>query len=518
MECFAVYFKGRMKNYVLNNQKLTLEDLVFLCRNEIQIKLGATVKKKVDEGAHNVEKLSEGKQVYGINTGFGALANQVIPENKLAELQENLIRSHACGVGEPLDRDIVRGVILLLISSLSKGYSGIQLTTLEALVQIFNKNIIPVVPEKGSVGASGDLVPLAHLALALIGEGEAFWHGKKLKGKEILSGIGLCPVKLKPKEGLALINGTHVLTSLAAFCLWGARNLAKTADIAAAASLEALQGADQIIHPSIHKLKPHPGQLNSASNLRKLIKGSRIIYSPRKRFRVQDVYSLRCSPQVHGASKDAISYAQKVVETEMNSVTDNPLIFSDEKVLYGGNFHGQAIALASDFLGIALAELADISEKRIEQLLNSDLDNLPPFLTEEYGLNSGLMVSQYTAASLVSQNKVLAHPASVDSIPTSAGKEDHVSMATIAAKKALEILYNAQNVIAIELLCAAQALDFHSPLKPGKGVERAYQVIRKHVPPLEKDRILYKDILKTCQLVHDGTILKGVEKAIGPLK
>ncbi len=507
-----------MKIYILKNQKLLLEDFISLCENNGQIKISTETKKRVKQSAENVKKLSKKNRYYGINTGFGALANKVIADDKLAELQKNLVRSHSCGVGKPLDKNIVRGMILLLINSLSKGYSGIQPKTLETLIQIFNKDITPIIPEKGSVGASGDLIPLAHLALILIGEGEAIYKNKLLKGKEILSKAGLSQIELKPKEGLALINGTHLLTSLAAFCLYRAQNLTKTADITLAMSLDALHGTNKPFYPSIHKLKPHPGQIMCAENIIKLTNESKIMASHKKCNRIQDAYSFRCSPQVHGASRDAISYIKKVVETEMNSVTDNPLIFSENKVLCSGNFHGQAIALTSDFLGIALAELADISEKRIAQLLNSKLDILPIFLTKHNGLNSGLMLSQYAAAAMVSENKVLAHPASVDSIPTSANQEDHVSMAPIAGKKALEILFNAENVIAIELLCASQALDFNLPLKPSKGVQKAYQTIREKVSVLKKDKILYKKISQIYKLVRDATIVEEVEKSIGKLK
>ncbi len=505
------------KKHILKD-KLTLEDFVYLCQNKVQIELGRKARQKVKEGVRKLEELKKKKKFYGFNRGIGALVNQSIPGNQLDQFQKNLIRSHACGVGKPLGENIVRGVMLLLINSLSKGFSGVRLEVIETLIRLFNKNVIPFIPEKGSVGASGDLVPLSHLALVLIGEGEAFYRNKRYRGKEVLTKAGLQKIELKPKEGLALMNGTHLMTSVAAFCVFGAENLMKTADIASAMSLEALYGTDRNLDFCIHRLKPYPGQLDSARNLQKLVKGSQIILSHRNCSRIQDVYSLRCTPQVHGASRDAISYARKAVETEMNSVTDNPLIFSRNKVLSCGNFHGQAIGLALDFLGIALAELADISEKRIEQLLNSDVDKLPPFLVKQGGLNSGFMVSQYTAASLVSQNKILSHPASVDSIPTSANKEDHVSMATIAAQKALEILYNSENVIAIELLCAAQALDFHLPLEPGQGVKKAYQIIRKKVSYLREDRILYKDIEMIYNLGENGSLLKEVEGTIGKLK
>ncbi len=505
------------KIFILKN-KLSLDDFIGICLGNKQIKLSPSQKRRIKKGRINLEKaVKSGRKIYGVNTGFGALAHELVGEEKIDELQINLIRSHACGVGEPFPPAVVKGIMFLIINSLSKGYSGARTETIEMLVAMFNKDVIPLIPQKGSVGSSGDLVPLAHLALVLIGEGEAYFKGKRYSAKVALSKAGLKPIKLKAKEGLALLNGTHAMASSAAFCVDKALELLAVADISSAMSLEALKGTDTFLKKEIHNLKPYPGQITTAENLRRLIKGSQIIASHKECSRVQDSYSLRCIPQVHGASRDAISYIKKVIETEMNSVTDNPLIFGNNRVLSGGNFHGQALALAMDFLGIAVSEIADISERRIEKLINPQTSGLPAFLIKDGGLNSGFMILQYTAASLVSYNKVLAHPASVDSIPTSAGVEDHVSMGSIACRKALEICDNAENVLAIELLVASQALDFHKSLKSGKGTIAAHKIIRKFIPFINKDTVLYKYINKISFLIESGLIRKKVESSIGKL-
>lgn len=496
-------------------EKLTLEDFIGFTRGNFKIGLSDDAKKRVVEGRKRLEEKARGETIYGVNTGFGALAEKNIPQAKIDQLQKNLIRSHACGVGRPLENEVVKGMMLLLTNSLAKGYSGIRLETLETLVEMFNKEVLPIIPEKGSLGASGDLVPLAHLALVLIGQGKACYKGKLLKGKEALKQAKINPINLKAKEGLALINGTHLATALAAIGLWDSINLAKTADVAGALSLEALQGSKSSFDPRIQDLKSYPGQIEAAQNLKKLTQGSRLLYQKQSP-KVQDPYSLRCIPQVHGASREAIRHVKELVETELNSVTDNPLIF-EKDILSGGNFHAQMMALATDYLGIAVAELAEISERRIEQLLNFHFSGLPPFLVQDEGLNSGLMIAQYTAAALVSENKALAHPASVDSIPVSAGQEDHVSMGTTAARCARQILDHSQKVLGIELLCGAQALEFRKK-KPGKGTSKAYKTIRKHISSLKKDRELYKDIDKISNLVHREIITKEVEKEVGKLK
>ncbi|MCL0078561.1 histidine ammonia-lyase [Dehalococcoidia bacterium] len=505
---------------ILDGDNLSLDEVVAVARRGTQVSLSPEAAKKVVEARAVVERLVEEKQViYGVTTGVGELSNITISPREMELLQKNIIMSHAVGVGRPLPEDTVRAVMLLRANTWAKGYSGIRLDVVQKVIEMLNKRVHPVVPEKGSVGASGDLAPLAHIALAMIGEGEAIFRGQRLSGKEAMERAGVEPISsLRAKEGISFVNGTQVMTAIGALTLWDARRLTKTADLAAAMSLEALKATDTIFDEALHRLRPHPGQLISAENIRNLTRQSEIIASHKTCSKVQDPYSLRCVPQVHGASRNAIAYAREVIEIELNSATDNPLIFSDSnEVRAGGNFHGQPIALAMDFLGIALAELANISERRIAHLLDPHLSGLPGFLTEHGGLNSGLMLAQYTAASLVSENRVLAHPASVDSIPTSANQEDHVSMGTIAARKARDILENSETVIAIELLCAAQGLDCLRPLKPGIGSRRAYEVIREIIPRLDADRILYPDINKMVELIRGARLINSIEQAVGEL-
>ncbi|MEW5910742.1 MAG: histidine ammonia-lyase, partial [Thermodesulfobacteriota bacterium] len=397
-------------------------------------------------------------------------------------------------------------------------YSGIRLETVTRLIQFLNLGISPVVPSQGSVGASGDLAPLAHLALVLIGMGEAIVGGKRISGKKALNRFNLKPMTLQSGEGLALVNGTQMMTGIGALSLYDAVRIAKTADIAAALSLEVLMGSRTEFDPRIHRVRPHPGQAGSADNLLRITRESEIISSHKDCSRVQDAYTLRCSPQVHGATRDIINYVRGVIQIEMNASTCNPLIFSDTReFLLGGNFHGQPVAAALDFLSIGVSELANISERRVERLVNPQLSGLPAFLVGDGGLNSGFMIAQYTAAALVSENKVLSHPACVDSIPTSANKEDHVSMGGISSRKCRQIVRNAERVIAIELLCAAQAMDLFTNLKPGRGSLQAYRTIRNTIPHLEKDRILSKDIESMTQLIQSGQIIDAVEEEVGPL-
>jgi histidine ammonia-lyase len=379
--------------------------------------------------------------------------------------------------------------------------------------------VCPVIPEKGSVGASGDLAPLAHLALVLVGLGEAFYKGQRMTGGQVLSKCGLKPIRLEAGEGLALVNGTQVMTAIGGLAVYDAANLSKLTDIAAATSLEVLMGSRTEFNKRIHDVRPHPGQAAAADNMERMVRNSEIITSHKDCSRIQDAYTLRCSPQVHGATKDAIHYCRNVIETEMNSSTNNPIIYAeDQDFLLGGNFHGQPVALALDFLAMAVAELANISERRIERLVNPMLSGLPAFLVGDGGLNSGFMIAQYTAAALVSENKVLCHPASVDSIPTSANKEDHVSMGTISARQARDVISNTEDVIAIELLCGAQALDLFTNIKPGEGTLAAYNVIRREISHLETDRILATDIAAMKQVMRSGKILRAVEKKIGKLR
>jgi histidine ammonia-lyase len=509
-----------MKAISLGYDGMTLDQLVAIARQGINVKLSDGSRERLRRTRQLVDNWVENERtIYGITTGFGALSDVVISKKDTRKLQENILMSHAAGVGDPLEDQYVRATMALRIKDLARGHSGIRLETVEHLAALLNWGVCPLIPEKGSVGASGDLAPLAHLALVLVGLGEAFYKGQRMSGRQVLSKCGLKPLQLEAGEGLALVNGTQVMTAIGGLAVYDATNLSKMTDIAAAMSLEVLMGSRTEFNKRIHEIRPHPGQADAAANMERLVQHSEIITSHKDCGRVQDAYTLRCSPQVHGATKDAIRYCHKVIETEMNSSTNNPLIIvEDQDFLLGGNFHGQPVALALDFLCVAVAELANISERRIERLVNPMLSGLPAFLVGDGGLNSGFMIAQYTAAALVSENKVLCHPASVDSIPTSANKEDHVSMGTISARQCRDVIANTEGVIAIELLCGAQALDLFTNLKPGEGTLAAYQVIRKAIPHLESDRILARDIAAMRELMRSGKILQAVEKQIGKLK
>jgi histidine ammonia-lyase len=498
---------------------MTLEDLIAIARRGACVRLKQESEERIRKARELVEKwVHEGRIIYGITTGFGALSNVIISREDTRTLQENILKSHAAGVGNPLDEETVRAVMALRIKDMARGHSGIKLETVRRIVELLNRGILPVVPEKGSVGASGDLAPMAHLALVLIGFGEAWFEGKRMSGAEALMRCGLEPLRLESAEGLALVNGTQVSNAIGGLAVYDASKLSKLADIAAAMSLEVLMGSRTEFDPRIQRVRPHPGQAAVADNMRRMTQNSEIISSHKDCSRVQDAYTLRCSPQVHGASKDAIAYALQVIVTEINSSTNNPLIFADEEeFLLGGNFHGQPIALALDFLGMAVSELAAISERRVERLVNPQLSGLPAFLVSNGGLNSGFMIVQYTAASLVSENKVLSHPAVVDSIPTSANKEDHVPMSTHAARKCREIVRNTEHVVAIELLCAAQAMDLFTNLRPGEGTLAAYRAIRNAVDHLDRDRILSRDMETMVSLMRSGKILEETERAVGKL-
>jgi histidine ammonia-lyase len=498
---------------------MTIEDLVAVAREGAVLRMSPAAEQRISNGRQLVDQwVREEKRIYGVTTGFGALSDVAISKKDTRRLQENVLMSHAAGVGHPLDAETVRAAMALRLKDFSRGHSGIRLETARRLLDILNCGIVPVMPEKGSVGASGDLAPLAHLALVLLGKGEAFYEGRRMSGSEALAACGLKPLHLESGEGLALVNGTQVMTAVGGLAVHDATNLSRLTDVAASMSLEVLMGSRTEFNPRIHQVRPHPGQIAAAANMERITRNSEIITSHKDCSRIQDAYTLRCSPQVHGATKDAILYCRRVIETEMNASTGNPLIFADSgEFLLGGNFHGQPVALAMDFMGIAVAELANISERRIERLVNPNLSGLPAFLVSDGGLNSGFMIAQYTAAALVSENKVLAHPASVDSIPTSANKEDHVSMGTIAARKCREIITNAENVIAIELLCAAQGLDLFTNLKPGEGTLAAYQVIRRSISHLDTDRFIAPDITTMRELMHSGAILRAVEEKVGAL-
>jgi histidine ammonia-lyase len=454
-----------------------------------------------------------------VNTGFGRFVSAHIPEEQAEELQLRLLRSHACGVGEPYPDDVVRAAMLLRANALAKGYSGARVETVELLVECLNRGVLPVVPARGSVGASGDLAPLAHLALPLVGEGEAYVEGERIEGGAALRRVGLEPIRLASKEGLSLVNGTQFMAAMAALGLERARRLAATADLACALSLEALQGSRTSFAAAVHRSRPLQGQQESAANVWRLLDGSAIIESHRWCDKVQDAYALRCAPQVHGACRDLLRHVEATVSVELNAATDNPLVLLEEgEIVSAGNFHGQPIAFALDVLALAVAELASISERRTERLVNPSLsDGLPPFLVEEGGLNSGFMIPQYVAAALVSENKVLAHPASVDSIPTSAGQEDHVSMGNAAGLKALRVLDNAERTLAIELLAAAQAVEFLAPLRPGAGATAVHDFVRTLSERLVEDRSLSADIERVADAVRSGSVVAAVEGEIGAL-
>lgn len=507
-----------MKTIIVDGNQLTLEELIQVSRKGATVEIAEYAKEKVLKSRAYVEKLvKEEKVVYGITTGFGKFSNIVITNGQVEKLQESLIRSHACGVGRHFSEEIARAIMLLRLNALVKGYSGVRMETLSTLVDMLNRRVHPAIPEKGSLGSSGDLAPLSHMVLVMMGEGECYYEGQLMSGQEGMAKANITPIHLTSKEGLALINGTQVLTAVGAIATFDALKLMKTADISAALTFEALKGIMDVFDEKVHQVRNHTGQTACAKNLARILEGSGLT-TKQGEVKVQDSYSLRCLPQIHGASKDAIEYVLDKVNREMNAATDNPLIFPDEEqVISGGNFHGQPMALAFDFLGIALAELANSSERRIERLVNPSLSELPAFLTKEGGVNSGFMIMQYTAASLVSENKVLAHPASVDSIPSSGNQEDHVSMGTIAARKALEILYNTKRVIAIEMMTAAQAVDFTDPSKLGKGTKEVYRIVRENIQKLEEDRIMYTDIEKSIRLIENESILDAVEATIGQL-
>lgn len=504
----------------IRGEGLSIADVVAVARSGVPVALDPSCREAIAQSRAFIEEIvREGRVVYGVTTGFGALKDRRIPVHATEDLQHNLIRSHAAGVGAPFPREVVRAMLLLRANALAKGASGVRLETIELLIAMLNAGLHPVIPCQGSVGASGDLAPLAHMALALLGEGRIERRGEVVAAAQALAEEGLEPLKLGAKEGLALINGTQAMTALGCLALDAAERLARIADVACAATLDAVMGSSRAYLPHFHALRPHPGQLASARNLLRLTADSDIFASHADCDRVQDCYSLRCAPQVHGASRDALAHVRRVLEIEINAATDNPLIFADRaEVLTGGHFHGQPIALSLDFLKIAVAELANISERRTERLVNPSYSNgLPAFLAPDGGLNSGYMLAQYTAAALVSENKVLAHPASVDSIPTGAGQEDHVSMGTHGARQAAEIVANAEQVLAIELLCAAQGLDFRLPLKPGVGGRAAREAVRAVVPPLDRDRLTSEDFAAVVARVRDGSLLEAVERAVGPL-
>lgn len=509
-----------MKTLYIDGHSLTIADVREVAFGQAQVYVKEEAKQKILKARALVErKVANSEIVYGLTTGFGEFKNIAINKDQTKELQDNLIASHSIGVGEPFSEPIVRAATLIRANSLSSGNSGVRLETVEALLDIINHNIYPFVPSRGSVGASGDLAPLSHLVLCRMGLGEVIEDGKRKDSKEFLQKIGLQPLVLTSKEGLALNNGTAFMSAIAVLNLTKSEQLIKIGDIISGMSLEALMGTISACDPKIHQLRPHQGQINTAANLRSICANSKIMESHKNCGRVQDSYTLRCTPQVHGAVKDTYNHVKSVVEKEINSVTDNPLIFPDEdQVISGGNFHGEPLAFIMDFLGIAISELGNISERRTFKLLTGSIsEGLPPFLipADKGGLNSGYMIAQYTAAALLAENKVLAHPASVDSIPTSANQEDHVSFGMTAAVKAQKIIDNVEQILAIELMCATQALDFRKPFEPGQGSGVAQKTVREVVPFLDKDRVLYKDLEKIVVII--SKVVSEVEKTTGTL-
>ncbi|MGZ4482400.1 MAG: histidine ammonia-lyase [Gaiellales bacterium] len=505
----------------LTGSDLTIEDVERVALAGAPVELGPEALAKIGASRALIERAAAAQTpTYGVNTGFGRFVDVAISAGDTGRLQLNLLRSHACGVGEPFDPEVVRAAMLLRANALATGASGVRPETVELLVAMLNGCVHPMVPSRGSLGASGDLAPLAHLALPLVGEGRAWIGGELLGGAQALARAGLTAVELGAKEGLALINGTQFMTAIGSLALARAHRMTKVADLAAALSVEATRGSRTPFSPEIHELRPHAGQIASAANLYALLDRSEINESHRWCGRVQDAYSLRCSPQVHGAARDALGYVERTVAIELNAATDNPLVFADrDEVLSNGNFHGEPVAIALDTLKIALAELAGISERRIERMVNPTMsEGLPPFLTEEGGLNSGFMIPHYVAASLVAENKVLCHPASVDSIPTSAGQEDHVSMGATAAVHAWQVCANVERVLAIELLCGAQGVDFLAPLRPGPGIAALHGALRELSPHLGDDRSLADEIELVALRVRDGALVAAVEEAFGGLR
>ncbi|MBR0157172.1 MAG: histidine ammonia-lyase [Clostridia bacterium] len=503
----------------INGMSLTVEQVAAVARKNEKVRISAEAKKAVNKARAYVEKkLDEQAVVYGLTTGFGKFSDKYIPLDETAQLQRNLIISHSCGMGNPLPTECVRAAMLLRCNALCRGNSGIRLSTIETLLAMLNAGVHPIVPEKGSLGASGDLAPLSHIVLVMLGEGRAEYMGEIMTGKEAMEKAGIPTVELAAKEGLALINGTQIMTAVGCLAVYDAMQLTKTADIACAMTAEALLGIKKAYDPKVHAVRGHKGQMDCAANLLKLLEGSELAHDviPGK---VQDAYALRCTPQIHGASRDAIKYVYDAVTREINAVTDNPIIFpDDDEAISGGNFHGQPMALAFDFLGIALAEFANVSERRIERLVNPALSfGLPAFLSENGGLNSGFMITQYSAASMVSENKVWAHPASVDSIPSSANQEDHVSMGTIAARKARMILDNAQKVIGIELFAASQGLFLRGDKKMAPATKAVYKRIRKSVAPIHDDIVMYEQMNKFDEMVKSGELNAIAEKVTGEL-
>jgi histidine ammonia-lyase len=490
----------------LNGQSLTLKEIADVAHGREQVALGDDARARADNARRVVEQIvAEGRTVYGVNTGFGKLSDVSIQPSELRELQLNLVRSHACGLGNPLSEPEARAMLLLRANVLATGFSGARPLVIETLIEMLGRGVTPVIPEKGSVGASGDLAPLSHLALAVIGEGEAFYQGERLPAAVALERAQIAPLQLEVKEGLALLNGTQGMGAVGGLALFRAERLVRLADVAGAMTLEALRGTPVAFDERIHAARPHAAQIEVATHLRDLLQDSEIRESHVDNDpRVQDAYSLRCMPQVHGAIRNALSHAREAVEIESGSATDNPLVFSETgEVLSGGNFHGAPVALVLDYAAIAMTDLMSITERRVDRLVNPDSnEGLPPFLTKQPGISSGFMMLQVTAVALLNEAKVLAHPASIDNVPTDGGKEDHVSMGMTAATKLRSIVDLAEMTTAIELMTASQALDFRAPLKPGNGVRRAFEIVRDVAPRVERDRSMTSDIERIVETIR----------------
>jgi len=512
-----------MKEILIDGNSLSVEQVVEVAlakKGDITVKLTSSSQEKILTAKNYVEQVvNKGKAVYGINTGFGALSNVHIDKEDLGQLQVNLIRSHCTGVGAPFSREVTRAIMLLRANCLASGFSGVNPEAIELLIDFINHDIIPFVPSKGSVGASGDLAPLSHIALCLIGEGQVTYSGKSVRSDFAISQIGKSPIVLGPKDGLALINGTAVMAALGSLAIVHADKIMKLADVAAAMTCDGVKGSQRAYDPRIQKLKPHPGQIAVAENLLALLKESEIMKSHDNCDKVQDPYSLRCVPQVHGACRQTLEHIRVVFDRELNAVTDNPLLFiEDDDVISGGNFHGEALALAMDYLAMGVAEICNISERRVEKMMNPTFSELPAFLTGKSGLNSGLMIAHVTSAALVSENKYLCHPASVDSVPTSTDKEDHVSMGVTSGRKLLEVIENAYDCLSIEILCNTQAIEFQKPLKTSMAIQGAYDVVRRHVQPITEDRVFHYDMMAIKKLLKTDELINEVQKHIGELQ
>ena len=510
-----------MKNLQLDGRSLDLQDLAPLAAGEaVSLTVAGDALSAVARSREYVESIVQrGDVVYGLTTGFGRLKNVAIPAGDLEALQRNLVLSHCVGTGEPMPVEEVRLAQVLRLNSLLRGYSGVRVELIEALVRLFNAGVVPVVPQQGSVGASGDLAPLSHMTAVYLGHGEAWLGDRRMSAVEALAAVGEEPVVLEAKEGLALINGTEIMKAVGVVNVLRADNLSRSSDAIAALTIEALHGSSRPFQERLSELKGDEGQSRTAANLRACLVDSEILESHEDCDRVQDPYSLRCVPQIHGAFKNALAHVREILGRELNAVTDNPIVDAQEQEVYSaGLFHGQPLSMTQDYLGVATCTLANVSERRIEQMVNPDLSRLPAFLTPKPGLHSGLMIAQYTAASLASENKVLAHPASVDTIPTSASQEDHVSMGVTAARKARSILDHTEQVLAIEWVCASQAREFHPDLKAGQGAAAARELLRRHVPALDEDRFLHPDLECARALLADGALVAAVEARAGALR